>query len=684
MRRVFAVFLPLMLACTVTAESPVYFADPNLKAVVEMELWVTEPTPSDMLGLVSLSASGSDIGDLRGLEYAVNLRTFFCTHSRISSLSPLAGLSNLEDLAFNTNQISDLSPLADLTNLRSLNIHDNDISDISPLSGLSNLEMLDLHANQIRDIWAVSGMSNLDTLILEANQISDLSPVSGLSSLACLRLGINDISDLAPLSGLSSLQTLSIYANQISDVSPLSSLSGLQSLVLSGNEISDITALASLTSLRHLDLAHNPLSSEACAVSVPQILANNPGLYLQYDPCTSRRLSISATAGGSVIHPGEGQFAFEDGATVRLEAKANPNCVFVSFSGTYDSTQNPIFLTMDRDHQIQANFVSTLDTIHVDDDAPGDPGPGNAKISDLWESGAREHPFDRIQEAIDAAADGATVFVHAGTYRESIDLLGKHIELTGFDPQEPNTATWPVIDGGGMGPVVSFTHGEDPNCLLAGFVIMAAKGRSAGAIRCTASSPTIANCLIVGNRASDSGSAAVYCTDSRAAFIHCTIADNHAGTAGAALYLRNSPVTVANSILWGNAPAQILATGGAPLVRYSAVTGGWPGEGNLAADPLFAGAGHWVNRNASGVMVHPDDPNAVWVMGDYHLQSQAGRWEPKTRTWQQDKATSPCIDAGDPATPVGHEPLPNGEIINLGAYGGTAEASKSDLNTPSP
>ena len=40
-------------------------------------------------------------------------------------------------------------------------------------------------------------------------------------------------------------------------------------------------------------------------------------------------------------------------------------------------------------------------------------------------------------------------------------------------------------------------------------------------------------------------------------------------------------------------------------------------------------------------------------------------------------ATSPCIDAGDPSTLVGLEPLPNGDIINLGAYGGTSEASKS-------
>jgi hypothetical protein len=684
MRWVFVILLPLTLASFAPAQSPVHFADANLKSVVEAELWVTDPTPADMLGLTFLDVSACGVANLTGLEYAANLRTFSCTHNRIRDLSPLAGLHNLEVLAFNTNEISDLSPLAGLHNLRDLNIHDNDISSISALAGLTKLQTLDLHANQIDDISAVSGMSSIETLILEGNQISSISALAGLSSLQSLRLGINEISDLSPLAGLSNLQTLSIYANQISNLSPLSGLHGLRTLYLSGNQISDIAPLASLTSLRSLDLANNPLGGDACSIYIPRILANNPGIYLQYNPCNSRRLSISATIGGSVIHPGEGQFEYESGTTVRLEAQANPNFAFVDFSGTHESTANPTFIIMDKDYDIHANFVSALAVIHVDDNGPTDPGPGNARISDSWENGTREHPFDSIQEAIGVAGRGATIFVHAGTYHESIDLLGKRIELTGFDPNDSGAAGWPVLDGGGTGPVISFTHNEDADCLVAGLVISGAKGRSAGAIRCTTGSPTIVNCLIAGNRTMDSDSAAVYCTDSRAMFLNCTFADNYAGAAGAALCLRNSPVSIVNSILWDNAPAQILSSGtGTPLVRYSAVAGGWPGAGNFAADPLFAVAGRWVYRNFPSVTLKPDDPNAAWVMGDYHLQSQAGRWDPKTHAWVQDKATSPCVDAGDPTTPVGHEPPPNGGIIDLGAYGGTVEAGKSLSPGPS-
>ena len=44
-------------------------------------------------------------------------------------------------------------------------------------------------------------------------------------------------------------------------------------------------------------------------------------------------------------------------------------------------------------------------SIYVDDDAPSDPGPGNPFISDPLEDGSPGHPFDTVQEAIDAAVD---------------------------------------------------------------------------------------------------------------------------------------------------------------------------------------------------------------------------------------------------------------------------------------
>ncbi len=96
---------------------------------------------------------------------------------------------------------------------------------------------------------------------------------------------------------------------------------------------------------------------------------------------------------------------------------------------------------------------------------------------------------------------------------------------------------------------------------------------------------------------------------------------------------------------------------------------------SIDADPCFVSSGHW---NLNGTPYDPYDD--VWIDGDYHLISQAGRWDPDSQTWVIDDVTSSCVDAGDPNSPVGDEPQPNGGRINLGAYGGTAEASKSHSN----
>jgi len=64
------------------------------------------------------------------------------------------------------------------------------------------------------------------------------------------------------------------------------------------------------------------------------------------------------------------------------------------------------------------------------------------------------------------------------------------------------------------------------------------------------------------------------------------------------------------------------------------------------------------------------------------LKSQAGRWDANEGRWTKDDVTSPCIDAGDPKSPIGYEPFPNGGRVNMGAYGGTTEASKSYFGEP--
>ncbi|NCC49672.1 MAG: hypothetical protein EOM20_00515 [Spartobacteria bacterium] len=71
------------------------------------------------------------------------------------------------------------------------------------------------------------------------------------------------------------------------------------------------------------------------------------------------------------------------------------------------------------------------------------------------------------------------------------------------------------------------------------------------------------------------------------------------------------------------------------------------------------------------------------VLGDFHLRSRAveGTYVSATHTWVMFPEHSPCIDACDPFASATNEPSPNGDRRNLGAYGNTAEASKSLTNS---
>jgi len=192
-------------------------------------------------------------------------------------------------------------------------------------------------------------------------------------------------------------------------------------------------------------------------------------------------------------------------------------------------------------------------------------------------------------------------------------------------------------------------------------------GGPGGGIYCTSGystsgKTTIRYCMITNNSAVSGEyyygeGGGIYCDDPNILITTSTIAHNQADANAGGIY--GSP-TLTNCILWGNNCPNEPHILGEPNISYSDVQDGYPGEGNIDADPCFADADN----------------------GDYHLKSQAGRWDANEGRWAIDEVTSPCIDAGDPMSPIGLEPFPNGGIINMGAYGGTAEASKSYFGRP--
>ncbi len=212
---------------------------------------------------------------------------------------------------------------------------------------------------------------------------------------------------------------------------------------------------------------------------------------------------------------------------------------------------------------------------------------------------------------------------------------------------------------------------------IEGFTIRNAFSISGGAITCLASGPSIRNCIFVNNYglngAAIKGGGACAGVEVPIQITNCTFYGNYSEAGASVVNMEGHGYDAAmlrNCIMKGNSEPQLrtwpVAKCGIPTidVRYSVLQSDWwMGENNrLVADcePLFADEG----------------------AGDFHLKSQAGRWLSDEGRWTTDEATSPCVDAGDPGSPVGREPFPNGGRVNMGAYGGTAEASKSYFGGP--
>ncbi len=161
---------------------------------------------------------------------------------------------------------------------------------------------------------------------------------------------------------------------------------------------------------------------------------------------------------------------------------------------------------------------------YVDDDAPGDPGPGTKLFSDPLENGTSAHPFDEIQEAISNPNTAAfdTILVRPGTYYENIDYQGKAITVRSDADGEHTTVDLnpcgTIIDGSApsnptLASCVRFLTGEGPLSILKGLTLRNGSGVAintnqhvGGGVYCGPNTaPKIQNNYILTNSASFQG-----------------------------------------------------------------------------------------------------------------------------------------------------------------------------------
>ncbi len=183
------------------------------------------------------------------------------------------------------------------------------------------------------------------------------------------------------------------------------------------------------------------------------------------------------------------------------------------------------------------------------------------------------------------------------------------------------------------------------------------------------------NSAFYNNIISDNGSNGVNLSDSDNCILeNNTIVLNRSNQ----IYAGPSFTTLKNNIIWADGSGDYAVYSYAESLEYSdynilyATSGAYIGyfEGpHSTLKDWQAATGKDIN-SISAEPIFIDAENE-----DYHLKSKSGSYH--NGVWDTDDLSSPGIDFGDPSSSYESEPEDNGDRINLGAYGGTEQASKS-------
>jgi MYXO-CTERM domain-containing protein len=238
-------------------------------------------------------------------------------------------------------------------------------------------------------------------------------------------------------------------------------------------------------------------------------------------------------------------------------------------------------------------------------------------------------PAAGLSAALAGAPPGAVVTLGPGTFPLAQTLVvPAGVSLAGAG------AGRTILDGGGL--MVAVTFDATGNGHAGGLDRVTVTGAQtcvaigAGAAGIALSHLVVRDCPPAGIAVAAGGTAAI---------VNATVVGNGTGV------VASGSAGVKNSLITGNQIGLSSAVAGALSSAYD--------------DSFANGADRWGLAPGAGDVALPVEFAAAGA-GDFRLARQ-----------------QPSTDQGDPADGVGDEPAPNGGRVNLGAFGGTADAERS-------
>jgi Leucine-rich repeat (LRR) protein len=493
MKKVAILFIVLLTSSFVFAQNT-YVPDDNFEqALIDLGYDTTLDdyvVTANISGVTSLDVEAKEISDLTGIEAFTALTWLECSDNQLTSLDVSANTA-LTNLHFSQNQLTSLD-LSNNTALTGLACYGNkltslDLSNNTALTGLysntnqltnldlsNNTALTNLHigSNQLTNL-DISNNTALTELFCAYNQLTslDVSKNTALKTLECFnnKLTSLDVSNNTALeildcrfnqltsldvSANTALTNLDCYDNQLTslDVSANTALTGLH---FGSNQLTSLD-VSSNTALTFLDCSGNQLTSlnvsNNTALEVLHCYNNqltsldvssNTALTELY--CNNNLLTYLNMKNGLTDQYTEGSTTNNSLTCIELLDPAWATANWTSSNGNIDIDAGVTFSVI--------CGGTDLTTWHVD--TTGSDGSG---------SGTETSPLATIQTGINAASDGDTVSVAAGTYVENI-LINKSIKVFG---QGPETT---IVDGDSARHVVYIPSSTEPQVHLYGFTI---------------------------------------------------------------------------------------------------------------------------------------------------------------------------------------------------------------------